>query len=381
MKNILFILIMLLSLQALKAEKTKFLLNWKVQAQSKDNSDKLDLFCDAFEGEFNKGIEEYFPCATKTSYRNIATILSWERDKQLLGVGEDDALQNIAGAMGAQYLVSLKMTESGQSVFMNVICIKMSEAKTLVNVMEQAPLNEDAFDVIRTLAEKFFDELLKYEICPYKGRIKVEVATDINVDEKKEYPVYCNGQDRLYKLHYKETKHSEHFWTFNKVTKVWAQSYIDYTISEETDKEIEDGCYSCPQGKTRRYYHETVSKSGKIDEVSEESEVYGKRVSDARVVITFNDDGTYIMKIEATSKESEISETRYRYAESWCDSENKPSETIKNKVDIPLTYIFGPYKGTARDEFLTQHPDPVVETNPVSGEKTTYTISFDLQRE
>ena len=381
MKNILFILIMLLSFQALKAEKTKFLLNWKVQAQNKDNSDKMELFCDAFEGEFYKGIETYFPCATKTSYRNIATILSWERDKQLLGAGDDEALTNLAGAMGAQYLVSMKMTELGEKVFMNVICIKMSEAKTMVNVMDQAPLNEDAFDVVRTLAEKFFDELLKYEICPYKGRIKVEVATDVNVDEKKEYPVYCNEQDRLYKLHYKETKHSDHFWTFNKVTKVWAQSYIDYTISEETEKEIEDGCYSCPQGKTRRYFRETVSKSGKIDEVSDESEIYGKRVSDARIAITFNDDGTYIIKIEATSKESEISETRYRSAESWCDTENKPPETIKNKIDIPLKYIFGPYKGTARDEFLTQHPDPVVETNPVNGEKTTYTISFDLERE
>jgi len=129
MKNILFILIIMLWLPALKAEKTMFLLNWKILAQNKDNSDKLDLFCDHFEAEFNNGIEKYFPCATKTSYRNIATILAWERDKQLLGAGDDDALQNLAGAMGAQYLVSLKMTQLGQTVVMNAICIHMKNAK------------------------------------------------------------------------------------------------------------------------------------------------------------------------------------------------------------------------------------------------------------
>jgi hypothetical protein len=383
MKHIaILILVLLLIVPVSKAEKTKFFLKWTVQCQSKAEMGKLDLFCDRFEYGFYMGIEKYFPCATKTSYRNIVTILDNERERLLLGGPENESfMTDIAGAMGAQYLVSLKMIQMGQSVVMNVKCMKMDVAKTIVNVMDQAPLNEDAFSVVDKLAEKFFDELLKYEICPYKGRIKVEVTTDLNVDEKKEYPVYCNEQDRLYKLHYKETKHSEHFWTFEKRTKVWAQSYIDYSISEESEREIEDGCYSCPQGKTRRYYHETISKSGKIDEVSEESELYGKQVSDARVEITFNDDGTYIIKIEATSRESEISETHYRNAESWCDNENKPPETIKNKVDIPLTYFFGPYKGTAKDESLTQHPDPIVEKNPVSGEKITYTISFDLLRE
>ena len=80
-------------------------------------------------------------------------------------------------------------------------------------------------------------------------------------------------------------------------------------------------------------------------------------------------------------QQSEISETRYQTAESWCDTGNKPPETIINRVDIPLTSVFGPYKGTARDESLTAHPDPVTVTDPVSGEKRTYEISFDLLRE
>jgi len=381
-RTIILILVMLLIIPVSKAEKTKFFLKWSVQVEDETERGKLDLFCDHFSDKFGEEIKKYLPCATYTTYPDIVAALNNERERLLLGGPEDESfLSDLAGAMGAQYLVSLKITQMGQSVVMNVKCIKMDVAKTLVNVLEQAPLSEDAFEVIESLTEKFFDDLLKYEICPFKGLLKVEVTTDLNVDQKKEYPVYCNEQDKLYKLHYKETKHSEHFWTFEKETKVWARSFIDYSISEESEREIDDGCYSCPQGKTRRYYHETISKSGKIDEVSEESELYGKQVSDARVEITFNDDGTYIIKIEATSKESEISVTRYRNAESWCDNDNKPPETIKNKVDIPLTYFFGPYKGTAKDEFLTQHPDPIVEKNPISGEIITYNISFDLSKE
>lgn len=372
---------LLLAIPCAGAEKTKFFLTWKYSAASQDDSAKLSLFCDHFEYKFYQGIEKYFPCATKTSFANIAVALDNERQRQLLGIADESTMQSLVGAMGYQYLVSLKLTQAGQNLFMFVSCHHMAQAKMLVNVVEQGSMDEGAFEVVDKLADKFFDQLLKYEICPYKGRIKVQVTTDLNVDVRREYPVYCNDEDRLYKMHYKEKKHSEHFWTFEKETKVWARSFIDYSVSEESEREIEDGCYSCPQGKTRRYYRETTSKTGKIDEVSQESELYGKKADDARVEIIFNDDGTYMINIDATSKESEISETRYRNAESWCDNENEPPETIKNKVDIPLTYVFGPYKGTARDESLTAHPDPVIVTDPVSGEKRTYEISFDLVRE
>jgi hypothetical protein len=380
-KFFILLLLMQLILPVSKAEKTQFFLTWKVKVENEAERGKIDLFCDHFEHKFYQGIDQYFPCATKTSYRNIATILGVEREKQLLGASDQSSLADLAGAVGAQYLVYLSMIQLGQLVMMNAVCLDTKNVKTLVNVLEQAPLNEEAFEVVNKLTEKFFDDLLKYEICPYKGDIKVEVTTDLNVDVSNEYPVYCNQQDRTYKMHYKETKHSEHFWKFEKEGKVSARSFIDYTISEESEKEIEDGCYSCPQGKTRRLFRETISKSGKIDEVSRESEIYGKQVDDARVEIKFSDDGTYIIKIEATSKQSDITEIHYRNAESWCDNENKPPQTIKNKVDIPLTYIFGPYPGTARDDFLKQYPDPIVVPHPISGEKTTYEISFELLRE
>lgn len=382
MKHFFCILILLLLIVPVsKAEKIKFLLSWSVKVENEADRGKLELFCDDFEGAFNQNMDKYIPCASYTSYANIVAVLNNEREKQLLGVGDESVLENLAGSMGAQYLVNLKMTQLGQTVWMNATCMHMKNAKTLVNVMASAPISEDAFDEVKKLADKFFDDLLKYEICPYKGKIKIEVKSDLDVDVSKEYPVYCNGQDRMYKIHYKENKHSVNYWTFEKVTKVWARAYIDYNLSEESEKEIEDGCYDCPSGKTRRYFHETVSKKGTIDEVSQESELEGKQIDDARIEITFNDNGTYTIRVEAASKATDFTETRYKYAESWCDTDNKPPQTLKNKTDIPLTYIFGPYQGTAKDESLVQHPDTIVTKDPISGEQTTYTISFDLLRE
>ncbi|MRR23155.1 hypothetical protein EG830_09270, partial [bacterium] len=200
MRNAVIILILLLAIPCAGAEKTKFFLTWKYTAASQDDSAKLSLFCDHFEYKFYQGIEQYFPCATKTSFANIAVALDNERQKQLLGVNDESTMQSLAGAMGYQYLVSLKMTQVGQNLFMFVSCHHMAQAQMLVNVMEQGPMDEEAFDVVDKLAEKFFDKLLKYEICPYRGTIKVQVTTDLNVDERREYPVYCNDEDRLYKM-------------------------------------------------------------------------------------------------------------------------------------------------------------------------------------
>lgn len=374
-------IIMLCSIRAGYAEEVKFYITFKTTPEKGANADKINLFAIHMGGEINKLIDEFLPCATHMDQYDLAAVLDNERQKQLLGAGGYDAMSSIAGSVGAQYLITITLIDLGSQIFVNAKCIDMKKAQPIVNIADQAPDDEGAFDVITGMADKFIDELCKYEICPYAGTLKVEIREELDVDRKSEYPVSCNGSDGHYRMSYKESKHTDNFWTFKKVTRVRADAFIDFDISEETEKVIEDDCYTCPQGKTRRYFRETVTKKGKITEVSEESEVFGQRIDDARVVITFSDDGTYIIKIEATSAETQISETRYTYAESWCDTNSGPPKTITNKVDVPLTYIFGPYKGTARDEFLTQHPDPIEETNPISGLKTTYTISFDLQKE
>jgi hypothetical protein len=366
------------------AEKTKFLVIRKWSGGEKDDkgSTNADLFSLGLEGKIREQIQDELPCARVSSLEDVYAALGHERERQLLGVTDDGYAMDLAGAMGANYLISIQVSITGQNVFFFVKLLDPKKAETLINLMDKGTDDESAFEVANRLAKKFFEEVCKREICPYKGRIKVHVFSELKVDTKKEYPVYCQGMDRKYTLNFKENKTTDNFWTFEKESKVWARGFLDFTISEVTETEIDNGCYKCPSGDMyRRYYHDKITKTGSIDGLSEESELYGVRINDVRVEITFNDDETYTMQVKAASKLSEISETVYRYAEGWCDAINDPDKTVKNKIDIAMPYVFGPYKGSAKDKNLTQKPDPIVKIDPVSGEKTTIEVEFDLERD
>jgi len=224
------------------------------------------------------------------------------------------------------------------------------------------------------------DRLANYEICPYRGPIKIEVKSDKEVKENNAYPVYCNGQDRQFRRVFTESKHKRNSMSLDKATRVYAKTSVDYSIDEKRETIIEDGCYECPTGKTQRYIRETITKTGKIDKVSQESQLFGKRINDSRINISFNDNGTYMIKVEAATDQSEITTTINRHAESWCD-QSEPIKTVKNKTDMGLTYIFGPYQGKPSDETLSLSPTSFTKIDPVNNEKTTYTINFNLKKD
>jgi hypothetical protein len=379
-----FLLLCILAFQALYgATRPKFLIRVELSGKKNASGEYLaDVPSIALQGEIIKKMTEYLPCSQYTTMEYISTVLGQERQRQLLGGGNDDALKEMAGAIGADYLLVLNVIADENSIFFNAICLDPQERSALARVSDRAPFGSGAIDVARRIADKFVEQICRYEICPYKGEINVHVLSEINIDTKKEYPVYCQGEDRKYILKYKELKKMDKIWKFDKVNKYHANGFLDFLISEETDKEIENGCYKCPSGDVyRRYYHETMSKNGNINGLSKESMIDGVRVNDARIEITFKDDGTYFIKVDATSKEDEIKETIYKTAEGWCDTDYGPPKNITNKIDIPLHYMFGPFKGTAKDKTLSYKPDPIVTTDPVSSEKTTIYVDFDLKRD
>jgi hypothetical protein len=363
------------------AKKTKFLIK-REWSGGEIGSSNADLYSESLQGEIKVQFKNELPCASVSSYEDIGVALGHDRERQIMGATDDEYSLDLAGAVGADYLITIKVDVTGQNVFFYVKLLDEKKKKTLISLMDNGTNDESALDVVERLAKKFFEEVLKREICPYKGTIKVNVSSELNVDTKKEYPVYCQEMDRKYTMSFKDKKTADNHWTFEKETKVSAKGFLDFTISELTELEIDNGCYECPSGDMyKRYYHSKISKTGNIDGLSEESVLDGVPINDVRVEITFNDDDTYTMEVNAASKLGEISETIYRYAEGWCDAINEPEKTIKNKIDIGITYTFGPYKGTPKDKNLKEKPDPIVKIDPVSGEKKTIEVEFDLKRE
>jgi len=381
MKTSFLIIVLLFSMVVCKAQESQ---KARIRVTYNLNGDSLlalkyaeDLYYHIFHM-----MKKDFPCVSFVDDQVIRLGLNQQRELQLVGAGSDQALKDFSkNAVNVDYYIFLK-TIITQSGIVTVTAV-FRDAKTKDDLSDcyfLGDVSTTTFTALEKPARQLVDGLRNVEICPYKGPIKIEVLSDLFVDVKNEYPVFCNEQDRTYKISYRENKHSKNIWNFEKTTRVYARTFVDYNISEETEKIVDDGCYPCPSGKTKRYFRQTISKTGRIDKVSEESQLFGKRLNDARIEIKFADDGTYTIKVDAASAQADITTTINQQAESWCD-ENVPIKTIKHKTDIGLTYIFGPYKGLATDEVLAQNPDPIVIVNPISKEKTTYNVSFNLKKE
>lgn len=381
MKTYCIIIALLFSMVVCKAQESK---KARIRVTFSLNGDKdlaLKYAEDLYHHIFHI-MKRDFPCVSFVNDELIRLGLDQQRQLQLVGAGNDQALKDFSQeATNVDYYIFLKtiITQSG-IVTVSALFQDAQTKDDLSDTYFLGDVSTTTFAALEKPAQQLVDGLRNVEICPYKGPVKIEVLSDLNVDVKNEYPVYCNEQDRTYKISYKENKHSKNIWNFEKTTRVYARTFVDYNISEESEKIVDDGCYSCPTGKTRRYFRQTITKTGHIDKVSEESLLFGKRLNDARIEIRFADDGTFTMKVDAASAEADITTTINQQAESWCD-ENVPIKTIKNKTDIGLTYIFGPYKGLATDETLAKNPDPIVIVNPISKEKTTYIVSFNLKKE
>lgn len=336
---------------------------------------------------FDNKLKKIYPCTTVLCENDIGTLLGHERMRQLLGSETPGLMESISDALGCEYLISLEIgTLPGEKFVVNASLIPYKTKFPVLHASAYSDLTATSggknLDNCDEVAQKLVDWFKNKEVCPYKGDVKVRVLSELNVDTKKEYPVYCQGEDRTYLIQYKADKRTNNDWKLKKMDLYRTTGTINFNISEETDKVIENGCYKCANGTvTRRYYHETHSQKGDISGLSHDSQIKGLPVDDARIEIKFGDDGTYSIKVDATSTKGDLTENNFRTSEGWCDEIKDPPQTIVKKADIPLHYIFGPYQGTSQDKILKVKPDPIVKTDPVSGEKTTIYIEFDLERE
>ena len=213
--------------------------------------------------------------------------------------------------------------------------------------------------------------------------INVQVKTELTTNKTESYPVYCNGKDGLYKLVANSVKNSEVNWKFTKLKKNLTDGAVSYNLFEESNMEEQNDCYKCPSGREgSRIYTEIIAQTAVIEGLSKESSFEGQKVSDAYSWIIFEDDGTYFLKVRSASKKGNLKLKTNQHAEGTCGNLNTPqkNETLENKVDIPLTEIFGPFQGTSEEKVLSQK-QTITRIDPLTKEKTTISFDFNLKRE
>jgi hypothetical protein len=114
------------------------------------------VVADYLAGEIGEGIQNKFPCVDYSSPEDVKAVLDAMRDKQLLtGELSQEQLANLAGAVGARYVVLVTATvlPNGQTV----VSARLLDTKTTNRITEEsetAANAEAAFDNAESVAKK-----------------------------------------------------------------------------------------------------------------------------------------------------------------------------------------------------------------------------------
>lgn len=320
---------------------------------------------------FNK-IKETFPCAEINSTSTVAALLGHERMRQLLGSGDENALENITGAMGCEYLVALKIRVTGQNSLVTAFCMDSKKAETLARATESGPYG-GTLELIDNVVKKMVDDLKEYEICPYSGPLTIEVKSNREESKTDQMPAPCGSGDMV-TINTDIKSNSTLKWELNKYTVKAADGTTNYNLKENTTIVSNYSCYRCQGNQGAAKITETTESEAKTEGLSDKSVSEGKQVKDARIKLVFLDDGTYTVLVEATSKQGPMKITTEKKVEGICESESEPKDTKNKKIDVPIKAVFGPYKGSLQDKTLHQNETKDLTTD--GKEKTTLKIDF-----
>lgn len=230
---------------------------------------------------------------------------------------------------------------------------------------------------IITPVKKLMDQLKKHEICPYTGTVNIEVKSD--KDESTSSSIPCDAG--LISTNVEIKSNSTLRWELVKESLAGASGTVTYDLRENYETVISHSCYVCKDGmKGHANITQTKESEAEVQGLSRESVSDGAQVSDARIRITFLDDGTYLLTVKATSEKGTMKITTEKKVDGPCtgDNENEPPDTITKSIDVPFTAVFGPYQGTPEDKILSQNEEKDVSQGT---EKTTVKIDFNLTRQ
>lgn len=226
MKRLIPFILLLFSLADMQAAKTKFFITYSIDGDSLSKK-SVEGIPGVFITWMSDALLKEFKCTEYNSVDAIRTLLGLERSKQLVGSSTDEkGLKDIAGAMGADYLIYFNIKALPGNVMSYTIgCIDILEKNPkykglIAHVTGTNMNNVSGWDkILKDNVDDIIDQLARFEICPYKGPVNIQVLSEKNEEKKEEYDVYCSKMDRKYTKTTLEEKKSEAIWTLDKKRK------------------------------------------------------------------------------------------------------------------------------------------------------------------
>jgi len=134
-----------------------------------DGQGRADLLGDALEADIKNGLMDQYPCFDMTSTEDIKAALDYDRQRQLLGGADESVLANVAGSLGAQYIISLSVTVMDGQAYIKVSLQDATTGKVESMKDKSTENSEKAFSDAESLAKDFLQGLsnLKRKCDPH----------------------------------------------------------------------------------------------------------------------------------------------------------------------------------------------------------------------
>jgi hypothetical protein len=328
-------------------------------------------------------LHDEFACANVLKKSEISAAVNYMRQGAILGNDEmgQRGMDFVRQATDADYLVLVKLNSTPSMHFITFTLVNPRKNKTLV--MKTGSGSGTEF--MDRLIDEFVNEAAYHEICPYKGSVNVDVNTTRKTNKTDRIDVECNEQFQQKVVTQKFETNEKTEWKLIKNGKNQGTGEMSYNKTEERIHTEEDPCYPCASGRvagrtSTETYFETAEGSGISNDArnavistgSGRDEVF----SDVRFKINFQTNGTYTLKVEATTVNIPATVKESKEAQGSCDAENEhKTDTYNTKISVDC--ILGPFSGTPFQKKLKESGSQPINKGDETG---TTTYNFELNR-
>lgn len=398
MKSILVVIVLMFHSVGLRAqpENPRILIVTSInKAKGYEDNGLLLLYSDHIISCLTNEINKELPCVRVNTMKNIAAALSYDRDRELLS-GETGYFQQIAGAIGADYLINVGITSDGKITGFSASMNKTKNGKSVAKTTELGKGDDEhKLDDIEKFAKDFVAELVKIQLCPFVG--KLTMTTERTSDEIHERGNRCGKDNSGY---FRGTIKNSYMYVekldLEKKGKIAAKGSLNASgVDEKMMHDVNSGCVNCwtYEGKdvtgidmtnyTSSDYTEVAREEYKVDGLAPLPD--GSSVSNrfpAIVIIDFNiNEGTYMVVVKAVSQKGAFVKSRKVTNVTECQKDPDPDKKETYGMIVSVKSTWGPFKGKPTDKTL-QDSKTETNNNKIDGGQETYIskVNFSFTR-
>ena len=152
-------------------------------ATAKYGAGKADGIAGMLEKLIDDALEKKFPCATVLDRNDVGALLGLAKMRELLGNGDDSALESIGAAVGAGYLVSVSVQENGDSVSINGAVLDSTKSKGITALSRQTTVSSagtTTYGSLQQYAQNLVNGISGGPQCTgyWKGSVSVTFTTN-----------------------------------------------------------------------------------------------------------------------------------------------------------------------------------------------------------